>query len=105
VQALVEARLHANVALADMARATGFSPAQFVRLFKNTVGRTPHQFLLGARIARARALVLAGELPLHRIAELTGFAHQSHMNAAFVRAFNTPPGELRRRGAPTLPSV
>lgn len=97
VEDLVASRLQTNISLAEMARVTGFSPAQFVRLFKNSVGCTPHQYVLKARLHRARDLVLASALPLSTVADLTGFSHQSHMNAAFVRAFNAPPGELRRR--------
>jgi AraC family transcriptional regulator len=97
VRELVEAHLGGNVALAELARCAGFSAPQFLRLFKNTFGCTPHQYVLKARLERARALVVAGGLPLAAIAAATGFASQSHMTAAFVRAFQTPPGEMRRR--------
>ena len=97
VQDLVESRPGESLSLASLAAATGFSPAQFVRLFKNTVGCTPYQYVLRKRLERAKELVLAGGLPLAAIADETGFASQSHMTAAFVRVFRAPPGEMRRR--------
>ena len=74
-----------------------------MRLFRNTLGCTPHQYVMAARIERARDLVLEGTLPLTAVAELTGFAHQAHMTAAFVRAFGTPPGGMRRAAKRSVP--
>lgn len=96
VQELVESQL-GTVSMTAMAAAAGFSAAQFLRLFKNTVGCTPYQYVLGVRLERAREMVLTGHLPLALIAEKTGFSSQSHMTASFVHAFKTPPGEMRRR--------
>jgi AraC family transcriptional regulator len=97
LEELIQNRLGKELALATLAEEVGFSPAQFVRLFKNTMGCTPHQYVLRARVERARELVVAGSLPLAIIADETGFASQSHMTSAFVRAFDLPPGEMRRQ--------
>ena len=96
VEDLVSSHLAGTMGLADLARITGFSPPQFVRLFKNTLGCTPHQYVMSARVAKAKDLVLEGKLSLSVIADATGFANQAHMTAAFVRVFRTPPGEVRR---------
>lgn len=98
VDDLVRSSLGRQISLGMLAQASGFSPAQFVRLFKNTVGCTPHQYVLRMRLERARDLVLATVLPLAVIADETGFSSQSHMTSAFVRALKTPPGEMRRQG-------
>lgn len=96
VEELVRMQLGGNIPLAELARAAGFSAPQFVRLFKNTMGCTPHQYVMAARLERAKELVLESQHSLSVIAELTGFANQAHMTGAFVRAFSTPPGEMRR---------
>jgi AraC family transcriptional regulator len=100
VRELVDSQLARDLSLAQLAACTGFSPSQFVRLFKNTLGCTPHQYVLRARLVRARALVADTELSLAAIASATGFSSQSHMTSAFVRAFKVPPGQLRRMRAP-----
>jgi len=99
VQDLVYSQTGKNVSLAEMAAAARFSPAQFVRLFRNTLGCTPYQYVLKMRLARARDMVVTSDLPLSDIAEETGFASQSHMTSAFVREFKSPPGDMRRRWA------
>lgn len=96
VEELVRAQLATGISLGVLAQAAGFSTAQFVRLFKNTFGCTPHRYVLRMRLARSRELVLASQLTLAAIAHETGFASQSHMTSAFVRAFRVPPGEMRR---------
>jgi AraC family transcriptional regulator len=96
VQELIQTSLWKDTCLATLAKEAGFSPAQFVRLFKNTVGRTPYQYLLQVRLEHARQLVQSTDLTLAAIAEQTGFAGQSHMTASFARAFRIRPGEMRR---------
>jgi AraC family transcriptional regulator len=97
VQDLVRNSLGGEVCLAALAAEAGFSPAQFVRLFKNTLGMTPYQYVLRARLERARQLVGASDLALTAIAAETGFSSQSHMTAAFAKTFNVRPGEMRRQ--------
>ena len=98
LEELIRLRLDGEISLAMLAATTGYSAAQFVRLFRNTVGCAPYQYVLKTRLERARDMVVASDLPLSAIAQQTGFASQSHMTSAFVRAFEAPPGELRRRG-------
>lgn len=97
LEELIRSSLGRQLSLRALAAATGFSSAQFVRLFKNTLGCTPFQYVLRARLDLARDLVEGTEIPLALIAEDAGFASQSHMTAAFVRAFRAPPGEMRRQ--------
>ncbi|MBX3585143.1 MAG: helix-turn-helix transcriptional regulator [Ramlibacter sp.] len=98
VEDLVRSRLAQNLSIAELAQAAGFSPTQFVRLFKNTFACTPYRYILDARLRRARTLVLDGAQPLAAIAEEAGFSSQSHLTTAFVRAFHITPGDLRRTG-------
>lgn len=88
--------LQNGATLATLAAVTGYSAAQFVRLFRNTTGQTPHQFVMALRMDAARALVMAGDMSLAMVADLTGFSNQGHMTTAFVRKYGAPPGELRR---------
>ena len=88
-----------DISLAQLARIAGFSPAHFVRLFKNSLGCAPYRHVLTMRLERARQLLLTSDLPIAAIAVETGFAGQSHLTTAFVREYKTPPGQLRRSEA------
>lgn len=96
----ITSNLAADLSLKTLAKESGFSPAQFVRLFKNTFGCTPHQYVLQARVAWCDEQVLRTNTPLSVVAHEAGFASQSHMNAAFVRTLGTSPGRRRREARP-----
>lgn len=93
----IDSHLASEITLSELAQQVGFSPAHFVRLFRNTVGCAPYQYVLKIRLARARRFLLEGALPIVIIAAETGFASQSHLTTAFVRAYGKPPGQLRRQ--------
>jgi AraC family transcriptional regulator len=95
----IDVHLAEDVSLAQLAQIVGYSPAHFVRLFKNSLGCAPYRHVFNMRLDRARQLLLASDLPIAAIAVETGFASQSHLTTAFVREYKTPPGQLRRSEA------
>lgn len=97
VLAFVEHRLAKPIRLDELADAAGVSRFHFLRLFKNTLGVTPHQFVLDQRIAMARRLLDQTELPLAEVAAATGFSSQSHLCTAMRRRLGLTPGQWRRR--------
>jgi len=98
VIAFVEARLHEEVSLKDMADVAGLSPFHFSRMFKLATGETPYHFLGSRRLERARRLLAEGNMPLAELALACGFASQSHFTAAFTKAMGTSPGKFRKTG-------
>lgn len=97
VEEFIAAHLDEDILLAALAAAAGFSKPHFVRLFRNTVGTSPHQYVLKRRIEEAFRLVQDSRLTLAGIASTTGFASQSHLHRVFVRAYGITPGEARRQ--------
>lgn len=93
-------RLAEDLSLAEIAAAADLSPMHFASLFRHAVGRSPHQYVLGCRIARAQALL---SLTRHRLADIAlaaGFASQSHMTAVFSQRLGVTPLRYRQqRGA------
>jgi AraC family transcriptional regulator len=83
--------------LEALAGATGFSKAHFVRLFRRATGTSPHRYVLLRRLEQARRMIVSSALPLAEVASANGFASQSHLNGAFVRAYRCTPGEARRQ--------
>jgi AraC family transcriptional regulator len=81
-----------------MAEQIGFWPLHFSRLFRQTMGESPHQFVLRRRLEHARHLLAATELPLTHVAAC-GFADQSTFTRAFTRALGVTPRAYRRMRA------
>jgi AraC family transcriptional regulator len=86
----MHAHLHARITVADIAGAIRLSPFHFARLFKTTTGYTPHQFVMKARVEKAREL-LSSSTPLKQIAMDLGFADQSHFTRQFKLAYHVTP--------------
>jgi AraC family transcriptional regulator len=86
-----------DLTLTDMARAAHLSPFHLARLFKQSLGVSPHQYLIQVRVNGARGLMAAGsgERSLAEVAAAVGFADQSHLTRHFKRLTGITPGQLR----------
>jgi methylphosphotriester-DNA--protein-cysteine methyltransferase len=67
------------------------------RLFKQSLGVSPHQYLIQVRVNSARWLLSAGsgERSLAEVATAVGFADQSHLTRHFQRMTGVTPGQFR----------
>jgi AraC family transcriptional regulator len=92
----VRAHLDEDLTLQRLAGEIGLSPYHFARLFRQTTGETPHQFVLRERVRRAQELLSETDLPLAAIAVESGFASQSHFTHVFRRQVGCTPRQYRR---------
>jgi AraC-like DNA-binding protein len=84
------------ISLEDAARRAGFSAFHFLRVFSATLGVTPHQHLLRARLRRAARLLAEADRPVTDVALDCGFADLSNFVRTFRRAAGLPPAAFRR---------
>ncbi|HET8845815.1 MAG TPA: helix-turn-helix domain-containing protein, partial [Ktedonobacteraceae bacterium] len=90
------AHLAQDLSLDALARQTGFSSYHFARLFRHTLGESPHQFVLRQRIEKAQRLLQQTEEPLVQVALESGFANQSHLTRIFKRQLGLTPRMYRQ---------
>ena len=83
--------LDQGLTLAELAAVVQMSPNYFVSLFKQSIGVTPHQYVIYCRVEQAKKLLQQGELTIAEIANSLGFAHQSHLNYHFKRLVGVTP--------------
>ena len=93
---VVEQRLAEDIALDDLAAAAGVSRFHFLRLFKNSLGITPHRFVMDQRLAAARKLLAETDERLADVAASTGFSSQSHLSTTMRRRLGVTPKQWRR---------
>jgi AraC family transcriptional regulator len=87
--------LDQDLRLADLARLAGMSPHYFAQLFRQSTGQSPHQYVLGQRIERAKRLLRNPTLSALDIAVLLGFADASHFSKVFRRTVGATPSRYR----------
>ncbi|MBP3476738.1 MAG: AraC family transcriptional regulator [Lachnospiraceae bacterium] len=76
-----------RITVEEMARLAAVSKYHFIRLFKQEMGMTPHQFQLQNRIRKAQRLLKQSEA-VTKVAMEAGFCDQSH----FIRQFEKTVG-------------
>ncbi len=96
VRDFVAANLGTDIELQVLADLCGVSAAHFIRLFKSTTGVSPHQYILGSRVGRAKVLLGDHALTLADVAQSCGFANQQHLARTFRRLTGVTPGFYRR---------
>lgn len=88
---------HERIDLARLASVVHVSPFHFHRSFRHATGTTPHEYLLGIRLRRARELLARTELAIVDIAAAVGFRSSSHFANTFKRRYGITPLEFRRQ--------
>ena len=78
------------------------SPYHFTRLFKESTGQSPHQYVVEARVRKAKELLTTGKFTISEVAHHVGFADQSHLTRHFKRVFGLPPQRLLGRRKPEI---
>lgn len=96
IQDYIYDRLNQDISLQELAGSLNISVSHFCRLFKQSTGLAPHQFVIACRVERARTLLLREEQTIAQVAQAVGFADQSHLNRHFKHLMGISPGMLRK---------
>ena len=84
------------VTLPEISAQANLSPYHFLRVYKQTYGETPHEFLTRLRIERAKTLLAKGD---HNVTEAcfeVGFSSLGSFSTLFARYVGLTPSEYRR---------
>ncbi|MBW4617077.1 MAG: AraC family transcriptional regulator [Desmonostoc vinosum HA7617-LM4] len=93
----INAHLHQDLSLRELATLVQMSPHYFCQLFKQSTHTTPHQYIIRCRIDRAKQLLIQGQLSIAEIATQVGFVDQSHLNRHFKRLMGVTPKTLLQK--------
>jgi transcriptional regulator GlxA family with amidase domain len=92
---LADARYTEPLAVADLARAAGLSPAHFSREFRQAFGESPHRYLLTRRLERAAALLRTTDWSVARVCTAVGLTSIGSFTTSFGRMFGASPSSYR----------
>lgn len=83
----------------QLAERAGVSEVYFRRLFCQTYGIAPKQYILDIRLRRARQLLAESRMPVGAVAAECGFSSLYHFSRAFRAAEGLSPSEYRAQAA------
>ncbi len=72
------------------------SPDYFTKMFKDSIGKTPIEYINGMRINRSMSLLTNTELSMTEIAEATGFSGPNYFHKIFKQYMHTSPLVFRK---------
>ncbi|SHG93129.1 helix-turn-helix transcriptional regulator [Marivita hallyeonensis] len=95
VLGVIRSRLDQTITVDELAKEAGMSPSHFARVFKETMGTTPMQYVLAYRIEQAARMMTDAAVPLGEIALACGFADQAHFSRSFKQVTGQTPRAYR----------
>ena len=86
-----------ELTVAELASLCGMSEVYFRKIFVNSVGISPKEYLIRKRMEYAKQLLLLGELEISEIAGLCGYGEPCHFSREFKKRFGVSPGVFQGR--------
>jgi AraC family transcriptional regulator len=94
----LEDGLDSEITVETMAAFAEMSVSRFIKAFAAAFHTTPHQYLLGLRIERAKSLLVTTSRSITEISSAVGFSKPNHFATAFRHRVGVSPTDYRRNG-------
>ncbi len=91
----IEANLSSALTLQELAAVACMSPSHFHRVFKQSTGRTPFQFIEEVKMEHAYRLLIAGDIRVHTLSLQLGYRDYETFSRAFKKRHFLAPDDLR----------
>ncbi|HMB01204.1 MAG TPA: PocR ligand-binding domain-containing protein [Spirochaetota bacterium] len=93
----VEKHFREDINLEMFARRFDMKLSRFSRLFKEYMGKTFREYLLGIRLEEAKRLLVVTDQSVSDIAYNVGFGDSNHFSIIFKKKVGTPPRQFRQK--------
>jgi AraC family transcriptional activator FtrA len=93
----VHRRLHERLTIEDLAAASNTSPRTLARRFAAATGASPHHWITGLRLRRARDLLETTTLSIEQVAERSGFSSAALLRHHFHASLDVSPSTYRHQ--------
>lgn len=87
----IEQNFQNDISVEDIAEVCGLNRSYFGKIFKDSTGKTPQQFLLTYRMIKATELLKLTNLSIGDISTAVGYANQLHFSRAFKNVYGVSP--------------
>ena len=93
----IEQNFQNNITIKDIAAVCGINRSYFGKIFRNSIGRSPQEFLMNYRMAKATELLKLTSLSIAEIGSAVGYENQLHFSRAFKTIYGVSPREWRNQ--------
>jgi AraC-like DNA-binding protein/quercetin dioxygenase-like cupin family protein len=93
----IENNIHSNLRIEDIAAKAYLSPNYFCKVFKDTTGVTPIEYINRIRISKACSQLKDGNLTIFQISEIVGINDVNYFSRLFKSIEGCSPSEYRKR--------
>lgn len=85
-----------NISVSELAKLIYRSESQTIRIFKQSFGKTPYEYLLENKLLRAKNIIQNTNVPVKEVAYRLGFADEHYFSSVFKRKTGSTPTEYRK---------
>ena len=85
-----------DIGIEELVSRCGLSRAQFFRAFRQSTGQTPHRYLVGLRLDRAKMLLETEDLSVGEVTRAVGMGANAGFARLFQQRFGAQPARYRR---------
>ncbi len=91
----IEQNFQNDISVEDIAAACGLNRSYFGKIFRESIGKTPQEFLISYRMTKATELLKLTELSVADIGNVVGYPNQLHFSRAFKNVYQVSPRQWR----------
>lgn len=91
----IEQNFHNDISVEDIASVCGLNRSYFGKIFRESIGKTPQEFLLTYRMIKATELLKLTNLSIEDIGKAVGYENPFHFSRAFKNIYNVSPRTWR----------
>ncbi|MGD1839434.1 MAG: helix-turn-helix transcriptional regulator [Thermonemataceae bacterium] len=96
IEQYIQTHMSQPIAITELADLVGMSVYYFARLFKQSTGETPYQFISRLKMNRAKALLLSTDQKVIQIGFEVGFSDPGHFARVFKKQSGFTPSAFRK---------
>ena len=86
-----------NITVDEIARQVSLNKNYMIRIFKKALGKTPIEYLIGARLFYSTNLLISTSLPISEVAYECGFNSSAYFTKTFKERYSITPLEFRKK--------
>lgn len=91
----IEQNFQNDISVEDIAAFCGLNRSYFGKIFHDTIGKSPQEFLMSYRMQKATELLKLTQLSIGDIGNAVGYPNQLHFSRAFKNVYGVSPREWR----------